>query len=35
MAIQRSKSGKTSQDDRLVIFKAGLWRTVFFEYSEE
>ena len=31
MAIQSSKSGKVQEDDRLAIFKPGLWQMGFFK----
>ena len=35
MAIQSSKSEKLQEEDRLPIFKPGLWRTGFFRWGEE
>ena len=35
MAIQSSKTEKDEEDDRLAIFKPGLWQTGFFGCGEE
>ena len=35
MAIQSSKSEKLQEEDRLAIFKPGLWRTGFFGCGKE